>query len=191
MSRSGEGVLQMSASPLARWTSSAKTGCSMVVVESLQVLDHHAPSMVLVLESLWMVWPVGTPECDQRQSVTAGGSSFSLHPFLFTFDAAVVAQDSRKLHRGPAGLEHPQTASSGGCVTSCADREEGQPANSFYWQPLEKSPSPVTDNATLKALKLQHPPTEQPPTQLLIILKAWREARAKWQEQLGRWDNAW
>lgn len=77
MSRSGEGVPQMSTSPLARWTSSAKTGCSMVVVESLQVLDHHAPSMVLVLESLWIVWHVGTPKCDQGQSVTAGGSSFS------------------------------------------------------------------------------------------------------------------
>lgn len=68
---------------------------AVVAVESLQVLDHHAPSMLLILKSLWIVWPVGTPKCDQ--GVTAGGSRFCLYPFLFTLDAAVLAQDSQEL----------------------------------------------------------------------------------------------
>lgn len=114
-----EGVLQMS------------TVCSVVLVEPLQVLDHHAPSMLLIHESLWIVWPLGTPGSDQEQSVTAAGSSFCLNPFLFTFDAAVLAQDSRKLRGRPAGLGHPHI-SPGGCVTagSCADSAEGQAAKS-------------------------------------------------------------
>lgn len=71
--------------------------------------------------------------------------------------------------------------------TSCQEQE-------LHWQPLEKSPSPMTDDAELKAqqsLKLQHLPTEQPPTQLFVILKAWRGSRAKWQEQLRGSENAW
>lgn len=127
----GEGVLQVSTSHPARWTDSAKTGCSVVLVESLQVLHHRAPSVLWIRESLWIVWPVGTPKSDQGQSVTAAGSRFCCYPFPFTSDAAVLAQDSGKLRGCPAGLGHPRPGP-GGCVStgSCADSEEGQAAKS-------------------------------------------------------------
>lgn len=57
-------------------------------VESPQVLDHHAVSMLFIHESFPS--PVGTHKSDRGQNATAGGSSFCLYYFLFIFDALPI-----------------------------------------------------------------------------------------------------